>query len=165
MPPNWIFQTSPSAWKVMVMKKVFFPVLFLAILIFILSACEFIHDFTGGKPTPPITDNVNVIVPDESDTFEYDEIVDAYNIVIENFSFPGCELLDIWYDESFNDKEIELFTNADKRNTIYILSNFYVYPKGAHQSFNEDSTYTDWSWLLTREDEDSPWEIVDYGVL
>ena len=81
-----------------------------------------------------ITDNVEVSIG-SSDRFSEVEIKSAANIVIKKFAdFVGCELLQLWYDETRSDVVIDEYMSSgrgsvnsvEKENVIVLFSNFYV---------------------------------------
>ena len=106
-----------------------------------------------------------VIVPVDSDIFTAREIDDANNTAIKYFDrkFTGCTLKEIRYigdeaAESF-DKLAEQY-NAD--DAIVLVSTFDVDSHGGDGSFDQNSTYTDWQWILVK-DASGAWRNVDHG--
>ena len=120
----------------------------------------------GGK-----TGNVEVIIGD-SVRFDREEIVRAADSVIKEFAdFKGCELTQLWYDEAISDFTIDGYVESGsgsvngvgKENVIVLLSNFDVDSSGGDGSFNPNSTYTDWNWIVIRDSENEDWYIKDWG--
>lgn len=113
------------------------------------------------------------ITIDKSNKFSAQEINDAINVVKNKFNkdFHGCKLTDLWYDESKSNKAIESYiengrgsVNKVKESDIIILfSDFTVDPSGADGSLNPNSKYTNWNWILIRENESGKWTVDDMG--
>ena len=108
----------------------------------------------------------------KSPKFSQLEIESAVEAVIEKFKdFKGCELRKLWFDESESDIRVQTYltngrgpdTGATQENTIVLLSDFYVSPTGGDGSLNRDSSYTDWMWILIRDNADSNWVVDDWG--
>jgi len=107
-----------------------------------------------------------------STIFNEYEIKSAVKTVLVEFrEFKGCELKKIWYDENKSNKEIEDYliygkgsiNKTGKNNIIVLLSDFYVDNTGGDGSFEPNSIYKDWNWILVRENETAKWEIDDWG--
>lgn len=104
------------------------------------------------------TDNA-VIDYGNSKKFNKLEIKLAIDTVLEKFKdFEGCTLTKLWYDEDKGKAGIE-------DNKIILYSNFDVDSTGGDGSFNPNSTYTDWNWILIRDNKTSVWEVKDWGYL
>lgn len=104
----------------------------------------------------------------ESELFSDSEMENAVDAIKEKFKdFEGCELIKIWYDESKANLEVERYlTNENsmkKENIIIFYSDFKVDSTGKNPVLNPDSTYTDWMWILTREDITKEWTVKDWG--
>lgn len=100
--------------------------------------------------------------------FFEDEIDAAISSVKEKFKdFEGCDLTDIWYDESQSNLRIQNYiknhVDVDAENAIVLLSNFKVDDSGKDGSFEPNSIYTDWCWILVRESKTDNWKVVDWG--
>jgi hypothetical protein len=106
------------------------------------------------------TDNV-VIDIGRSEKFSSDEINSAMDCVIQKFKvFKGCKLTKLWYDEERSD----LWTKDYAPGTaIVLLSEFDVDAAGGDGSLEPNSTYEDWSWILIRANENSNWQVKDWG--
>ena len=97
----------------------------------------------------------------ESSKFSESEIKTAIECVIDYFpNFEGCELQKLWYDEERSDAFLD---DSDSANTIVLLSFLRVDDSGGDGSFNPDSTYDNWKWILKRDDNNSKWELKDWG--
>ena len=132
------------------MKKRLFVIIGLVILCVALAACV-----KQGN-----TDNVEIDIGC-SEKFSADEINTAMDAVIHKFKdFQGCKLTKLWYDESHSNSWIEEYTLG---TAIVLLSEFDVDNKGGDGSFNPNFTYKKWSWILTRENESSNWQVKDWG--
>ena len=118
----------------------------------------------------------NVEVDYGSSVFYSDaEIKSAFEAVLTKFrDFEGCDLRNLWYDEERSDRIIQLDissgggntiknSGAEPENIIILFSDFYVDATGGDGSFNPDSTYTDWSWILIRDSGNGKWKIAEWG--
>ncbi|WP_208615660.1 hypothetical protein [Gottfriedia luciferensis] len=139
-------------------KKIFFYVCTLLVVLFSINLYN--HK----------TDKVQVKI-EKSNKFTEDEINSAITIVKKNFKFQGCELTDIWYSE----KKSEALTKAylkngggyekgiKEDNVIVLLSNFNVNSSGGDGSFEPNSTQSNWSWTLIRDNKKGRWSVVGSG--
>lgn len=127
------------------MKKwIFLTFLFAACLVF--TSC-------GGNAGN--SDNTEVEVVDTAQ-FTREEIGTAVNAVKSQFKdFKKCELLRLTYQEA---------SSSATGNIIVFNSEFYVSPEGGvDDGLQPDHTYTNWSWTLTRENENSGWTVDGWG--
>jgi len=138
------------------MKKTF-------IILCILIVCSLLYACKSNENSDDIE-----ITYGESEQFSDSEMEDAVDAIKEKFKdFEGCELIKIWYEESKANFEIERYLtreNSMKRENIIIFySDFKVDSTGRNPVLNPDSTYTDWMWVLTREDITKEWTVKDWG--
>lgn len=133
------------------MKK--YVLLFLSCLFILgLTAC-------GGNVNTATVQRV------DSDIYTEQEIESAIEVTKTYFKlhFSGCTLTEISYagDEYTND-----FSDWAERNdaddVIVLISSFDVGPSGGDGSLNPNSTYSNWNWILVR-DEGGSWKHVDHG--
>lgn len=105
-----------------------------------------------------------------SEKFSQEEIQAAMDVVLEVFKgFCGCELTELWYDEDKSNREIEsymktgkgAYNGAQPEQVIVLLSNFNTGDQTV--TLNPNSRYTNWMWILIREDENAPWQLDDSG--
>ncbi|WP_053075096.1 hypothetical protein [Ornithinibacillus californiensis] len=116
------------------------------------------------------TSNVQVSIGDSS-KFTEKEINEAVDAVKKKFrSFEGCELTDLWYSEAESDRYSRDYLTYGKgsddmkdENVIVLLSNFIVDASGGDGSFNPNSTYVDWQWILVRDSKSDKWRVDDWG--
>ncbi len=100
-----------------------------------------------------------------SEQYAKSEIEDAMEIAINYFRshFEGCTLLTMEYDQS---KTISAeYANAQQyeaEEAIVLLSSFAVDENGGDGSFNPNSTYTRWQWILTRNS-GGKWALQTWG--
>ena len=108
----------------------------------------------------------------ESEKFSIKEINEAMDCVKDKFKgFEGCNLTKLLYDENRSNKSIEVYlkygkgsTNGAKaENVIFLFSSFDVGSSGVKQGFNPNSTYSNWNWILIRDNEQDKWRIDDWG--
>ncbi|MDR2736499.1 MAG: DUF4829 domain-containing protein [Gracilibacteraceae bacterium] len=100
------------------------------------------------------------VVGGDSIKFDAAEIQAAQECVLKKFKdFEGCDLQKLWYDEEISNA----MYGVDNVNGIVILSNFHVNAKGGDGSFNPNSDYSGWKWLLTRDSRTGGWDIKDWG--
>ncbi|HZK43767.1 MAG TPA: S-layer homology domain-containing protein [Syntrophomonadaceae bacterium] len=106
-----------------------------------------------------------------STQFTKEEINAAIKVVKDNFSFPASTLTKVWYNEENSDKITKIYLENGKgagsgiepENVMVLLSNFYVDDSGDNPVLNPDSTYTDYQWILIRDDKTSDWKVDDWG--
>lgn len=107
----------------------------------------------------------------KSTKFSEAEINEAIDCVKNNFSFPASTLTKIWYDEEKSNYLVETYlkngqgsvNGVSPENVIILLSNFDVDGSGDNLVLEPNSTYTDYQWILKRDNETSAWEIDDCG--
>lgn len=107
----------------------------------------------------------------KSTKFSKAEINDAINCVKNNFSFPASTLTKIWYDEEKSNYLVDVYlkygqgsvNGVSSENVIILLSNFDVDGSGDNPVLESNSTYTDYQWVLIRDNKKSNWEIDDCG--
>ena len=124
----------------------------LIILILSLSAC-------GGN-----VKNVNIVDVD-SDIYSETEINDAIDMVLKFFkdNFGGCSLKEIQYVGDDYHEEFEEWADQYKaEQAIVLVSLFDVDSSGGDGSLNPNSTYDNWKWILTRDD-NKEWILQTWG--
>lgn len=117
------------------------------------------------------TDNVTVRIV-ESTKFTQEEIQQAIDAVIKKFpDFVDCELTELWYDEAKSDREVEGYMSGGKgsvngvkkENVLVLFSNFNTGVQSGEDGLNANSRYSNWNWILIRDDANSPWQVDDWG--
>ena len=134
-------------------KKLFLLPLLL-MLVGALCACGAVPDGDVSKAERVIENNT---------LYSEDEISDAMTIVEQTFhqEFKGCKLLNLRYDEERSKQEAEYWLEeADE--AIVLLSDFHVSANGGDGSLNQNSDYTDWSWILLRKN-GGAWTLRTWG--
>ncbi|MFR4163783.1 MAG: DUF4829 domain-containing protein [Paraclostridium sordellii] len=140
-------------------KLIFFMGIFL--IVFSLVGCN-----QAGK-----TDNIKVNIG-EYEKFSEKEINQAIDSVKVKFKgFKGCKLTDIWYDEKKSDKLTQDYmeygggkeNHTKKENVIVFLSKFEVGSEGGDGSLEPNSTYTDWQWVVIRDNKTGKWKVNQWG--
>ena len=135
--------------------------LFFFVLCISLSACKSVGQ----------TNNADIDYG-HSVKFNEAEIKSAVDAVLIKFKdFNGCDLKNIWYDESKSNIQIESYMStgngnengSEFKNVIILFSDFYVDSSGGDSSFNRDFTYTDFMWILIRKSENHSWKVDDWG--
>ncbi len=106
-----------------------------------------------------------VIKPYQSERYEQEEIQQAIDIILKVFkkSYPGCTLTELTYagdEKTEREKDFAKKHNADE--VIVLISNFHVDSSGQVVTFNPNSTYSNWLWILVRNN-GSEWRLVDCG--
>ncbi len=110
-----------------------------------------------------VSDVQRIIMPSEQ--YTKGEIEDAMDIAITYFRkhFEGCTLLTMEYDQSKTlSAEYANAAQFDAEEAIVLLSSFTVDENGGDGSFNPNSTYTRWQWILTRNGRGA-WELKTWG--
>lgn len=133
------------------MRRIVVAILLVSMLV-CLSAC-------GGK--------VNDVKYLEygSQVYTDEEIKAAMDVTLRYFKkeFSGCTLVDIAY---LGDDKLDDFQDWADRNdadqVIVLVSTFTVDASGGDGSLNPNSTYSNWNWILVRDDGEE-WEHVDHG--
>lgn len=138
------------------MKKIF-------IILCMLIVCSSLYACKSNENSDDVE-----ITYGESEQFSDSEMEDAVDAIIEKFKdFEGCELIKIWYDESKANLEVERYLTREnsmkKENIIIFYSDFKVDSTGKNPVLNPGSTYTNWMWILTREDITKEWTVKDWG--
>lgn len=112
-----------------------------------------------------------IITIGESQKFSENELNEAINCVEEKFKeFKGCKLTDLWYDEEKSNLTIEGYMSnghgsingVKPEDIVVFFSNFDVDSSGG-ESFNPNTTYSDWSWIIIRDSKTNKWELDDWG--
>lgn len=139
----------------------------LLIFCLILACCIFSACSLVGKSNKA---KINI---GKSKQFTDQEINDAVVQVKKKFkAFRGCELTDLWYDEEKSNSIIKGYMKSghgsvngiNSDNVIVLLSNFDVGSyDGGDTGFESNSTYSDWNWILIRDDKNDKWRVDDYG--
>lgn len=120
---------------------------------------------------PGKTNNVTIQIG-KSNKFNQEEITDAINCVKENFKdFNGCKLIKLRYNEEKSNNLLkdyfkynkELLKHTKAENTIILLSDFDTGILGINGELEPNSTYTNWSWLLIRNNKTDKWQIYTNG--
>lgn len=107
----------------------------------------------------------------ESTKFSEKEINNAIDCLKTNFDFEACTLTKIYYDEKKSDTAVEDYLKFGKgsvskvrpENVIVLLSNFDVDDSGDNPVLEPGETYTDYNWILIRDNKSSNWKIDDWG--
>lgn len=107
----------------------------------------------------------------KSTKFSKSEINEAIDCVKNNFSFPASTLTKIWYDEEKSNYLVDVYlkygqgsvNSVSSKNVIILLTNFDVDGSGDNPVLEPNSTYTDYQWILIRDNETSDWEIDGCG--
>jgi len=100
-----------------------------------------------------------------SELYSEQDINEAMDIVVNYFQsdFEGCTLTDLWYDENVCVSQSDEWAKQyDADESIVLLSNFDVDSAGGDGSMEPNSTYSDWLWILVRN-EGSDWELKTWG--
>jgi len=107
----------------------------------------------------------------KSTKFTQEEINKAVDCLKSDFDFKSCTLTKIYYDEEKSNTTIKNYfqfgkgseNNVKPENVIALLSDFDVDDSGDNPVLNPGETYTDYNWILIRDDKDSDWKIDDFG--
>lgn len=150
------------------MKKI---VVATVIVIALVSAGCLVYNFYGVAPAGD-TSNASHSDKHNSQKFTDEEINEAIEAVKKKFTdFEGCTLTEIYFDEEKNIRETFSYLSngrgsvngATEENVIILISSFDVDKNGGDGSFNANETYSDWMWILIRQDKNSPWVVDDWG--
>lgn len=142
------------------MKKI----LFVLCLVVVLIASVFYSQ--SGKATDV---QVNL---GESVKFSDEELTNAAIAVEKRVgNFKGVELKELWFTEEESDRVVKDYmkyghgsSNGIKQeNVIVLVSNLKTDAKGGDGSFEPDFLYTDWNWILIRDNHSGKWHVDDWG--
>ena len=141
------------------MKKI---VIYLSmiLMIFSLVGCN-----QNNKPT-----NIKVDIG-ESTKFSKEEIDNAVDCLKRSFDFEACTLTKIYYNEEISNTAVEDYlqfgngsvNKVKAENVIVLLSDFDVDNSGDNPVLNPGETYTNYNWILIRDDKNSNWKVDDCG--
>ena len=141
------------------MKKI---VIYLSmiLMIFSLVGCN-----QNNKPT-----NIKIDIG-ESTKFSKEEIDNAVDCLKRNFDFEACTLTKIYYNEEISNTAVENYlqfgngsvNKVKAENVIVLLSDFDVDNSGNNPVLNPGETYTNYNWILIRDDKNSDWKVDDCG--
>lgn len=141
------------------MKKI---VIYLSmiLMIFSLAGCN-----QNNKPT-----DIKVDIG-ESTKFSKEEIDNAVDCLKRSFDFEACTLTKIYYNEEISNTAVEDYlqfgngsvNKVKAENVIILLSDFDVDNSGDNPVLNPGETYTNYNWILIRDDKNSDWKVDDCG--
>ena len=141
------------------MKKIF-TYLSMILMIFSLVGCN-----QNNKPT-----DIKVDIG-ESTKFSKEEIDNAVDCLKRSFDFEACTLTKIYYNEEISNTAVEDYlqfgngsvNKVKAENVIVLLSDFDVDNSGDNPVLNPGETYTNYNWILIRDDKNSNWKVDDWG--
>lgn len=99
-----------------------------------------------------------------TNTYTEQEINDAMDVVVGEFKkeAKGCKLIRLWYDEEYSDLQAPGWkAQYNAKDAIVLLSDFSVDSSGGDGSLEPNSNYSNWQWILVRNDQG--WEIMTSG--
>ena len=141
------------------MKKI---VIYLSmiLMIFLLVGCN-----QNNKPT-----DIKLDIG-ESTKFSKEEIDNAVDCLKRSFDFEACTLTKIYYNEEISNTAVEDYlqfgngsvNKVKAENVIVLLSDFDVDNSGNNPVLNPGETYTNYNWILIRDDKNSDWKVDDWG--
>ena len=141
------------------MKKI---VIYLSmiLMIFLLVGCN-----QNNKPT-----DIKLDIG-ESTKFSKEEIDNAVDCLKRSFDFEACTLTKIYYNEEISNTAVEDYlqfgngsvNKVKAENVIVLLSDFDVDNSGNNPVLNPGETYTNYNWILIRDDKISDWKVDDCG--
>lgn len=102
----------------------------------------------------------------KSEVYSERDIEDAMNIAERKFKsdFTGCTLTDLWYDEDISKESTDEWAEQYNAGEAIVLeSNFKAGLLGIDGSLEPGETYTEWQWILVRNDESSQWVLETWG--
>ena len=107
----------------------------------------------------------------ESTKFSKEEINNAVDCLKISFDFEACTLTKIYYNEEISNTAVEDYlqfgngsvNKVKAENVIVLLSDFDVDNSGNNPVLNPGETYTNYNWILIRDDKNSNWKVDDWG--
>lgn len=133
--------------------------------IFVMTALMMILFSGCGKNAGGNIDAVQIPDWKPSEIYSDEDIEAAFQTVKEYFGseFDGCTLTKLYYPgDAYADEFYEWAKQYGADEAIVILSSFDVDSSGGDGSFNPNSTYDNWNWILIRNGGNN-WEHVDHG--
>ena len=141
------------------MKKI---VIYLSmiLMIFLLVGCNQNNKLTNIK-----------IDIGESTKFSKEEIDNAVDCLKRSFDFEACTLTKIYYNEEISNTAVEDYlqfgngsvNKVKAENVIVLLSDFDVDNSDDNPVLNPGESYTNYNWILIRDDKNSDWKVDDCG--
>ena len=118
-----------------------------------------------------IQDNDVITDAGKSTKFNEKEVNEAIDTVKNEFDFEGCTLKKVWYEQEKSDYATSGYLGTGKgsisgvkpENVIVLFTKFDVDSLGGDGSFEPDSTYDDWQFILIRDDMKDDWKIDSWG--
>lgn len=112
--------------------------------------------------------NINNVKETVVKTQDYSEedIKAAMSVVKKTFKreFEGSTLTDLWNEGSLDKATTQGWANQyNAGEAIVLFSNFDVDASGGDGSFNPNSTYTSWQWILVRNSSKDSWILKTWG--
>ena len=107
----------------------------------------------------------------ESTKFSKEEIDNAVDCLKRSFDFEACTLTKIYYNEEISNTAVEDYlqfgngsvNKVKAENVIVLLSDFDVDNSGDNPVLNPGETFTNYNWILIRDDKNSDWKVDDCG--
>ena len=102
----------------------------------------------------------------ETTLFEVQEIESAMEVVENTFKkdYSGCQLIDLWYDETFSSTYApEWAKQYEADEAIILLSTFHTADTWVSEGLEPDTTYPQWQWILVRNKGDINWILKTWG--
>ena len=107
----------------------------------------------------------------ESTKFSKEEIDNAVDCLKRSFDFEACTLTKIYYNEEISNTAVEDYlqfgngsvNKVKAENVIVLLSDFDVDNSGNNPVLNPVESYTNYNWILIRDDKNSDWKVDDCG--
>ena len=107
----------------------------------------------------------------ESTKFSKEEINNAVDCLKRSFDFEACTLTKIYYNEEISNTAVEDYlqfgngsvNKVKAENVIVLLSDFDVDNSGNNPVLNPGESYTNYNWILIRDDKNSDWKVDDCG--
>lgn len=100
-----------------------------------------------------------------SDIYTEQEIESAIEVTKSYFRlhFAGCTLTEISYaGDEYTKDYMDWAERNGADDVIVLISSFDVGPSGGDGSLNPNTTYSNWNWILVR-DEGGKWKHADHG--
>ena len=130
-----------------------------------LAAVAMLFVLTGCAP-PGNVGQVSVTLG-ESTQFSRAELQAAADAVLAACQdFEDCTRVDLTFDQSFSDGQLKVAAPPlpKGRQAVVFDSEFRVGRAGQNNGLNPNSTYSGWTWTVTRTDATAPWTVTNYGV-
>lgn len=104
--------------------------------------------------------------------FSKEEVADAASTVLKTFKkdWKGANLTQLCFEETFYEEALSRRYNTESNDKEFVQKNIIIFESTFktgpfdQTSLGKGNTVEHWQFILSREDVNSPWEVVDQGM-